>query len=382
MRSHSNTLSRYLKAHIVADLKNKMVFVGGPRQVGKTTLALDILDVGSRRHPAYLNWDDPQTRKRLLAAEFPGGQSLLVFDELHKFPRWRELIKGLYDTQGDDTSILVTGSARLDHFRKGGDSLQGRYHYYRLHPCSLNEISREPTASDLNDLLQFGGFPEPLLTGDSRTWRRWQRERVSRVVYDDLRDLENVREVALVELLAEALPDRVGSPLSINSLSEDLQVAHETVKRWLSILENLYFCFRIAPFGAPRIRAVKKETKLYLWDWSQVPGDGERFENLVASQLLKYCHFVEDTQGFRMELRFIRDFDRREVDFVVLRDRRPEFAVECKTGSRSPSRAISYFRERTNIPAFFQVHLEDRDYITKGTRVLPFTTFCREKGLP
>ena len=382
MKSNSNVLTRYLKSDIVADLKNKMVFVGGPRQVGKTTMALDILDVANRRHPAYLNWDDPQTRKQLLNTEFPGGQALLVFDELHKFPRWRDLVKGLYDTQGDTTSILVTGSARLDHFRKGGDSLQGRYHFYRLHPFSLNEIASVPTASDLSDLLQFGGFPEPLLAADSRTWRRWQRERVSRVVFDDLRDLENVREVALVALLAEALPDKVGSPLSINSLAEDLQVAHETIKRWLAILENLNFCFRILPFGAPRIRAVKKETKLYLWDWSQVRGEGERFENLVASHLLKYCHYVEDTQGFTMELRFIRDFDRREIDFVVLRDRHPAFAVECKTGSKSPKRTIDYFRERTDIPEFYQVHTNDRDYISNGTRVLPFTTFCREKRLP
>ncbi|MCY3857807.1 MAG: ATP-binding protein [Gammaproteobacteria bacterium] len=382
MRSDSNTITRYLKPHIVSDLKRKMVFVGGPRQVGKTTMALDILDIANRRHPAYLNWDDPHARKQLLDAEFPGGQSLLVFDEIHKFPRWRNLVKGLYDTQGDTTSILVTGSASLDHFRNGGDSLQGRYHYYRLHPFTLNEISSIPTASDLSDLLQFGGFPEPLLAGDSRTWRRWQRERVSRVVYDDLRDLENVREVSLVALLAEALPDKVGSPLSINSLAEDLQVAHETVKRWLAILENLNFCFRIIPFGAPRIRAVKKEAKLYLWDWSQVPGKGERFENLVASHLLKYCHFVEDTMGFTMELRFIRDIDRREIDFVVLRDRQPEFAVECKTGSKSTSPSINYFRERTDISECFQVHLNDRDYFSNGTRVLPFTTFCREKGLP
>ena len=382
MRSNSTKLARYLRPHVDDDLKQKMVFVGGPRQVGKTTLALDILGSVDRNHPAYLNCDDLHARRQLLAAEFPSGESLLVFDELHKFPRWRNLIKGLYDTQGDTTAILVTGSARLDHFRKGGDSLQGRYHYYRLHPFSLNEIASEPNSGDLDDLLKFGGFPEPLLTGNTRMWRRWQRERISCVVYEDLRDLERVREVALVELLAETLPDKVGSPLSINNLAKDLQVAHETVNRWLEILENLYVCFRILPFGAPRIRAVKKEAKLYLWDWSQVPGKGERFENLVASHLLKYCHFVEDTEGFKMELRYIRDTDRREVDFVVMREREPLFAVECKSGPKSPSRAIKYFRERTDISSFYQVHLSDRDYVSNGTRVLPFTTFCREIGLP
>ena len=375
-------LARYLVDPIKDDLARKMVFVGGPRQVGKTTLALSLLGREGSRHPGYLNWDDARVRPGLMRGELPTGQKLIVLDEVHKFPRWRNLVKGFYDTEGDRVSVLVTGSARLDHYRKGGDSLQGRYHYYRLHPVTLGELGADGTSDDLEQLMQFGGFPEPLFAGDVRTWRRWQRERVSRVVYEDLRDLENVREVALVELLAEALPERVGSPLSVQSLREDLQVAHETVERWLRILENLYMCFRIPPFGAPRIRAVKKETKLYLWDWSQVPGAGARFENMVASHLLKLCHHVEDTQGHRMELRFIRDTDRREVDFVVMLDNRPLFAVECKSGEKSPSPAIDYFRQRTGIVDFYQVHLGERDYLSNGTRVLPFRTFCKELELP
>ena len=382
MSAKSGNLIRYLAAPVQVDLQQKMVFLGGPRQVGKTTLALELLGAGGRRHPGYLNWDDPRVRPKLLQGELPGGEQLLVLDEIHKFPRWRNLIKGLYDTEGDRISFLVTGSARLDHYRKGGDSLQGRYHHYRLHPFTLGELAAQGSASDLETMLQFGGFPEPLLAGDTRTWRRWQRERLARVVYEDLRDLENVRQVALIELLVEALPVRVGAPLSVRSLSEDLQVAHETVARWLGILENLYVCFRIPPFGAPRIRAVKKENKLYLWDWSQVPGIGERFENLVACHLLKYCHYLEDTEGYRMELRFIRDTDRREVDFVVTRENKPLFAVECKTGERAPSPAISYFRQRTPVMDFYQVHLGERDYVSKGTRVLPFRTFCREMALP
>lgn len=265
---------------------------------------------------------------------------------------------------------------------RGGDSLQGRYHYYRLHPFSLREINPRPTRKDLDLLMRFGGFPEPLLSANTRTWRRWQRERLSRVVYEDLRDLENVREIGLVELLVEALPDRVGSPLSIKNLREDLSVSHETVERWISILENMYVCFRISPYGAAKIRAVKKEKKLYLWDWSQVTETGERFENLVACQLLKYCHFVQDTEGHSMELRFVRDTDRREVDFVVMQDKKPLFAVECKSGEKKVNPAISYFRERTHIPEFFQVHLGTRDYLSAGTRVLPFTTFCVELKLP
>ena len=378
----ANRRTRYLVAPIRADLRSKMVFLGGPRQVGKTTLALAVLQADGPRHPGYLNWDDARVRPALLRGDLPGDQATLVLDEIHKHPHWRNLVKGFYDSYRDRVAFLVTGSARLDHYRKGGDSLQGRYHHYRLHPFSLREIAKSPTPSDLDALLRFGGFPEPLLAGNQRAWRRWQRERLSRVVREDLRDLENVREIALVELLVDALPNRVGSPLSINSLSEDLQVAHQTVQRWLDILENLYVCFRIPPYGAPRIRAVKKENKLYLWDWSQVPAHGPRFENLVACQLLKYCHHQEDTEGFAMELRFLRDTDRREVDFVVLRDGEPLFAVECKAGDKSPNPAIAYFRERTPIAHFYQAHLGERDRLIAGTRLLPFRTLCNELGLP
>ena len=382
MAGQPHALPRYLRDAIRDDLERKMVFLGGPRQVGKTTLALKLLGASSPRHPAYLNWDDPRARSALLRGELPGGEDLLVLDEIHKFPRWRNLVKGFYDTAGDQTAFLITGSARLDHYRKGGDSLQGRYHHHRLHPFSLRELSGSPSASDLQTLLQFGGFPEPLLAGNARTWRRWQRERLSRVVHDDLRDLENVRQVALVELLVEALPSRVGSPLSIRNLAQDLQVAHATVERWVSILENLYVCFRIPPYGAPHVRAVKKENKLYLWDWSQTPDAGPRFENLVACQLLKYCHHREDTQGHRLELRFLRDTDRREVDFVVIEDGVPAFAVECKAGERAASPAIAYFRERTPIRDFYQVHLGEADKLVGGTRILPFRVFCEELAMP
>jgi predicted AAA+ superfamily ATPase len=290
----------------------------------------------------------------------------------------------LYDTHRSEVAFLVTGSARLDLYRKGGESLQGRYHAYRLHPFSLRELSSTPSSDDLTQLLRLGGFPEPLLSGSERTLRRWHRERMDRVVRQDIRDLESVRDLGLVELLAEELPSRVGAPLSVGNLRELLQVAHETAERWVSILEAMYVCFRIPPFGASRIRAVRKERKLYLYDWSQVPTPGERFENLVASQLLKYCHYLEDAEGYRMELRFIRDTDGREVDFVVLRDRKALFAVECTTGEKAVSAAARYFRARTPIPLFYQVHLGDRDYGNASTdvRVLPFITFCREMEMP
>ena len=377
------TRRRYLESPIAPVLSRKMIFIGGPRQVGKTTLALGLFGKGAdETHPAYFNWDDPRAAARLRRLELPPGESLLVLDEIHKYARWRNLVKGIYDTEKSRRRIVVTGSARLDYYRKGGDSLANRYRYFRLHPFSLRELNPSPTKSDLETLLRFGGFPEPLFQQDEREHRIWKRDRVARVVRDDLRDLEQVREISLVEQLVDLLPARVGSPLSIKSLREDLEVDYKTVERWLTILENLYLCFRISPFGPPKVRAVKKERKLYLWDWSMTPEGGPRFENLVASQLLKYCHFVEDSEGYTMELRFLRDTDKREVDFVVLRDRKPLFAVECKSGERGVSPAIRYFAERTAIPRFFQVHLGDRHFESGTVTVIPFRTFCHELGLP
>ncbi|MGH7818759.1 MAG: ATP-binding protein, partial [Candidatus Binatia bacterium] len=289
---------RYLESAVREALARKMAFVGGPRQVGKTTFALGFLGRDAdETHPGYLSWDDPRVPPRLRKAELPPREPLLVLDEVHKYARWRNLVKGIYDTQKSHRRIIVTGSARLDYYRKGGDSLVNRYRYFRLHPFSLRELNPKPARSDLDALLRFGGFPEPLFGQNEAEHRIWQRDRLSRVVREDLRDLEQVREISLVEHLVDALPERVGSPLSIKSLREDLQVDHKTVERWLQILENLYVCFRISPFGAPAIRAVKKERKLYLWDWSAVEELGPRFENLVASQLLKYCHWIEDTEG-------------------------------------------------------------------------------------
>jgi predicted AAA+ superfamily ATPase len=376
-------IARYLQGSVAEALKKKMVFIGGPRQVGKTTFALGFLGEGAdASHAAYLNWDHPSVPPRLRRAELPPGEGLLLLDEVHKYGRWRNLLKGIYDTEGSRRRILVTGSARLDYYRKGGDSLAGRYRYFRLHPFSLRELSRRPSRSDLGALMKFGGFPEPLFAQNEAEHRIWRRDRIARVVREDLRDLEHVREISLLEHLTDLLPTKVGSPLSIKSLREDLQVDHKTVERWLQILENLYVCFRVSPYGSPKVRAVKKERKLYLWDWSEVEGEGPRFENLVASQLLKYCHWIEDTQGYAMELRYLRDTDKREVDFVVLKDRRPVFAVECKSGDKAIGAAPRYFAERTPIPRFYQTHLGERHYSSGKLTVVPYTRLCEELGLP
>ena len=373
---------RYLKSQISQDILRKMAFIGGPRQVGKTTLARQII----KKNQSYLNWDNLEHRQLILKNQMPTHLSELIFDEIHKFSYWRNFIKGMYDTYKDSMRIIVTGSARLDHFKKGGDSLFGRYHYFRLHPFSLREINKNPTASDVHDLLHLGGFPEPLLSGSQKTYRRWSLERLNRVVYTDINDLENIKEISSIELLIQALTDRIGSPLSIENLRQNLQVSHNTVSRWLSILETLYVCYRISPFDNPKIRAVKKEQKLYLWDWAQASTPAARFENMVASQLLKYCHFIQDTEGYVMDLQYIRDREGREVDFVVLKDKKPLFAVECNLSEQSLSKNIHYFKQRTSIPEFYQVYLEkkDKDYghASIQGRSLPFWKFCQIKKMP
>jgi len=370
-------MKRYIQKFIEEDLSEKMVFVGGPRQVGKTTMALEILGATSS-HPAYLNWDSQAVRKMLISGGLPSDEDMLIFDEIHKYKDWRNLIKGYYDSFKGQKQLLVTGSAKLDFYRRGGDSLQGRYHYYRLHPLSFYEIMMYDGREDIERLLDFGGFPEPFFKANRRHWKRWQRERLSRVIQEDLLSLEKVREVSQIRLLADILPDRVGSMLSINNLRTDLSVAHETMEHWIAILENLYCCFRIPPFGVSKLRTPKKEKKLYMWDWSICEKLPVRFENLVASNLLKYCHFHEDYNGDDMQLMFLRDAAGREVDFVVSRNGKPEFAVECKTGDASLSKHISYFSKRSNIPVFYQVHLGEKDYEVPefNARVLPFAKFA------
>jgi predicted AAA+ superfamily ATPase len=376
----SKILTRYLEQHIKSDLKAKMVFLGGPRQVGKTTLAQGLIKKYYDGHPAYLNWDDEFHQKKIKQREWPKSEPLIVLDELHKFKNWRNLVKGFFDTLKNTHSFLITGSARLDHFRKGGDSLLGRYFYYRLHPYSFSELKHESNV--MEKLIKFGGFPEPFHQADERNLRRWHIQRLNRLIRTDLKDWEDVKELDKIYALAEEIPNRVGSPLSINSLSHDIEADFKTIKRWLGILSSLYYSFQISPFGSTKIRAVKKEQKIYLWDWSQVESPGIRFENMVASHLLKYCHYLEDVEGHKTELRFLRDTDKREVDFVLIKDKKPLFAVECKQGEKSVSPHLFYFSKRTSIPHFYQVHLgTTHKQVDDKISVLPFSSFCKDVGL-
>lgn len=358
---------RYLERQIVEDLGRKMVFVAGPRQVGKTTLAKNLPGGAA----GYLNWDVPADRERLLRRELPTSP-LWVFDELHKYRQWRNFLKGLYDARRETQQMLVTGSARLDMYRFGGDSLQGRYHLLRLHPLSVAELGLS-TNRDLGALLTLGGFPEPFLSGSEREARRWSREYRTRLVREDVTDLERVQDLGSLELLMLRLPELVGSPLSINALREDLQVSHKTVSSWLMVLERLFAIFRVSPFGAPRIRAVKKEQKHYQFDWSLVRDEGPRFENLVGAHLLKWVHFQQDAEGRDLELRYIRDTDGREVDFVIVEGRKPTLMVECKWGDADVDRSLKYARAKFPSCDAWQVSATGKkDFITpEGIRVAP-----------
>jgi len=358
---------RYLTGQVRSDLKKKMVFVAGPRQVGKTTLARSLPGAAA----GYLNWDVAEHRERILRRELPAVQ-LWVFDEIHKYRAWRGYLKGLFDNRHRGQQILVTGSARLDWYRYGGDSLQGRYHLLRLHPLSARELGLK-SAKDLRDLLTLGGFPEPFYGGSEVEARRWSREYRNLLVREEIATLERVQDLGTLELLALRLPELVGSPLSLNAIREDLQVSHKTVAAWVAILERLYAIYRLPPFGAPRIRAVKKEQKHYHFDWSVVPGEAARFENLVASHLLKWVHHEQDAAGRDLELRYFRDTDGREVDFVVVEGRTPLMFVECKLGDQPVDKGLRYLKVRFPGADAWQVHMTGvKDYQSpEGIRVAP-----------
>jgi len=360
---------RYLTENIVEDLADKMVFVGGARQVGKTTLALKLVATAFKGS-AYYNWDYRPDRKKILDSEFAGSAELIILDEIHKYKKWKGLIKGEYDVHKSKYKFLVTGSAHLDIYRKGGDSLQGRYYYYTLHPFSLAEIAglknkinifaEIPISSgnhseDLEILEQFGGFPEVLLKQNSRLLRRWHNEKIERLFKEDIRDLEFVRDIGTMQLLADLLPSKVGSLFSVNAIREDLEVSHRAVSHWLAILEKFYYHFNVFPYASKTIRSVKKTPKLYLLDWSEVADKAARFENLIASHLLKLVQYLYEREGYKTKLGFLRSADKKEVDFVVTVDNKPWFCVEVKLSETAIDPSLLYFKEKLNIPYAYQI---------------------------
>lgn len=344
---------RYLTSKIAADLESKLVFLGGPRQVGKTTLSRSV----SQDSQVYLNFADPADRKIILERAWPKDVPLVVFDELHKWKKWKAWIKGLWDTRTGEHRFLVTGSARLDLYKKGGDSLAGRVFHYRLHPLSLPEIPPEiPRAEAYERLMSRGGFPEPFLNPDPAFAKRWRRGHIDRILREDLLDLEQVRELKKIEMLTDLLADRVGSPISYAQLARDLEVSGPTVKRWLQLLESLFVLFIVTPYSKNVAKAVLKEPKVYFFDNGRViENRAARLENMVACALLKRNQFLEDTQGERMQLHYVRDREKREVDFLTLRERSPEWLVEVNSSDAAPSPALARFKDMLCPSASFQV---------------------------
>lgn len=354
-------ISRYLENAIkeFCFAHTKMAFISGPRQCGKTTMAKHFLR--KRRKGNYYNWDETVFRR--LWAKDPQAliqkpikkttpKPLLILDEIHKAKLWKRTLKGLYDTNNNKYDILVTGGTRLNVYRKGSDSLLGRYHHFRLHPFSLAELlTSTPNISHKNllqhlfattiksnklrqqylDLLyRFGPFPEPLLAKNYKILNLWHKGRTEKIVREDLRDLSRLPELSQLEILVSLLPERVGNTLSLRSLSEDLEVAYTTVKRWLGYLYELYYAFKIRPYFKSLPRSLKKESKLYLWDWSEINSEAVRFENMIAAHLLKYCHYLSDTGEGDFQLHYLRNKQHKEIDFLITKDHHPWLPIEVK----------------------------------------------------
>ena len=371
---------RYLTQELLRLLaeERKMAFVAGPRQVGKTTLVRHLLERAGQADN-YFNWDVESHRKAVL--HDPEGfwtapssaRARIALDEIHKYPRWKRFLKGLYDAAGARTDILVTGSGRLDVYQRGGDSLLGRYGLYRLHPFTLGEMlapdragARSPeelwrlaapgapppgSEQALAQIERLTGFPEPLFSGRESRLHRWRRARHPLVIREDLRDLTRIRDIGLVEALAALLPERVGSPLSLNALSEDLGVAFGSVRTWVEALGRLYYLFELRPYAGRLARTLRREAKVYLFDLTEISDPGARFENLVALHLLKLRDAWNDWGSGDYELHYVRDKEKREVDFLLTKSGRPYLLLETKLAAREVSPSLLYFRERLT-PAY------------------------------
>lgn len=361
----------------------QMLFLGGPRQVGKTTISKALL---AHMPGRYFNWDNPEDRLKILGPyqqlmdQLPprhlgAPKPLVVFDEIHKYKDWKNHLKGFFDTHKDACHILVTGSAKMDVYHRGGDSLMGRYFPYTIHPLSLREIvapapSDDCIQSPVHDpdntydrLYTFGGFPDPYIQGNSAFSNQWKQTRHQQLFREDIRDMGSVQQVDQLTLLAHVLQNQAGDLLNYAALSRKIRVTDQTIRRWLSILEAQYYCFSIKPWSHNVTRSLLKDPKVYLWDWSDVSDPGARFENFIACHLHKATTLWTEQGLGHFGLYFLRDKEQREVDFLVTRDNTPWFMVEAKVGSgRSLSPALAYFQKQIDVPHAFQV-VHEMDYV-------------------
>jgi len=364
-RLYTEILADHLRRH------RQIALVSGPRQVGKTTTCRPISD-------AYLNWDNADDRRKLLRGPAALAEAVqldrlgaqipvAVLDELHKYSKWKTLLKGFFDTYGERVRLIVTGSSRLDVFRRGGDSLMGRYLLYRMHPWSVSESMRtqlpekeirppaEIASADWDALWEHGGFPEPFLRRDSRFTRRWRSLRQEQLSREDLREVAHVNDLGTMETLMQLLAERSAQQLVYSSLGREIQVSVDTIKRWVDLLAGLHNGFMVRPWFTDVAKALRKEPKWFQRDWSGLADDGARAETMVACHLLKAVEGWTDLGFGDFELRYLRDKQKREVDFLVVRDRKPWFLVEVKIKETSLSPSLAYFQGQTKAAHAFQV---------------------------
>ncbi len=382
----------------------QMIFLMGPRQAGKTTLSLE----SAQEWPAhfYLSWDTPTDK--LLFIEGPKAVAkqagleeilkqmpVLIFDEIHKFGKWKNFLKGFFDLYEKKAKIIVTGSARLNIYKKGGDSLMGRYLYYRIHPLSVAEIVsptlieeeiRPPSPISQEDweaLLEHGGFPEPFIQRSKPFSRRLKTLRKDQLFREDIRDGTRIQELGQIELLAELLRLQAAESMDYQSLANKVRVSADTVRRWLEVLKSFYYCFSIQPWSKNISRSLIKEPKLYLWDWSLVDDEGHRNENIVASHLLKAVHFWTDRGMGEYGLYYLRTKDKIETDFLVTKNKKPWFLVEVKTKAKGISPALYHFQKETGAPHAFQIAFDlpfvnKNCFEEKGPILVPAQTFLSQ----
>jgi len=349
-------------------LESSMLFLTGPRQVGKAYMARRIIE-------SYYNWDTPEVKKAWLKDPyfFRNDSRWIVFDEIHKRKDWKKILKGLYDSPERMENFFVTGSGKFNLARKGGDSLQGRYELFHLFPLTMQEAlgkvfknfkaqnfaEWEPSSARHKDLLlhlySYGGFPEPFLKANSKQLQRWNDLYIQRLVQEDTRDFSQVTQLDKLETLARLLPARVCSPISFQSLAEDVEVSRETIKSWLSLFETLYLGFLLKPYSRKIHRAVKREPKWYFFQWTMSEDEGARFENFIAVQLYTICKLYRDHGLGTYELFYIRDQDRREVDFVIVKDLKPVALFEAKRDSKSWENSIEHYSNKLNVPGFLLI---------------------------
>lgn len=338
-------MKRYLIDNIRTDLNKKIILLSGPRQCGKTTLARMLSNSYD-----YINYDSVDHRTLLKERSWDRKKELIILDELHKLKNWKSWLKGVFDTEGIKPKILVTGSAMMDTHKKVGDSLAGRFFQYRLHPLDLKEIKEilkpKNLEKALDTLLSIGGFPEPFLEGSISFYNKWKKSHLDIILKQDLVDLDNIHQISSIETLIQLLKGRTGSLISYSSLARDLQYSDKTIKKWLTVLENMYVLFRISPFNKNIARSLLKSPKYYFYDNGQVTGDdGAKLENLAACALLKEINKQSDCCGKQFELFFLRDKEGHEIDFLVTKDNKPHLAVEVKLSDDTASDNFKVFSD-------------------------------------